>query len=398
MTKPDISSIKFAYVFIAALIQFALIVPDAYAEERRLNIIYTGGLAGQLEPCGCSPKSDFGGVARVAGYLSEHRDELSPYIIVDAGNFTDKDSPQGRLKAEAMIKALGLIRYDAVALSENERIFPADFLKPLLMGQRLPVISEASGYNSSATIEKGTFSINISTDPGGLAEEKLNILLTRVPVSEAKLFTGWDVIVSSAGEEVEEPAAANNVVVVSGYPKGKKLGILSLRQSTDGSLTFEHKWQPVGNDLQEDEAVRGILNEYDRKVAKLMQNAEKPPPGTTFTGVTKCSECHQPFFEQWQSTRHAHAYASLEDVGKAADPECIVCHVVGYGEKGGFFSITATQELSNVQCESCHGLNREHLSDFSPMAPVTEQTCLRCHTKENSPEFDYPVYLEKIKH
>ena len=36
------------------------------AKQRTLNIVYTGGVAGELEPCGCSPKTDFGGVARRA--------------------------------------------------------------------------------------------------------------------------------------------------------------------------------------------------------------------------------------------------------------------------------------------------------------------------------------------
>jgi len=70
-----------------------------HAQGSTLNIVYTGGVAGELEPCGCSPKTDFGGLARRAGYFAEHRKKLSPYILIDAGNFLGKDTPQGRLKA-----------------------------------------------------------------------------------------------------------------------------------------------------------------------------------------------------------------------------------------------------------------------------------------------------------
>jgi hypothetical protein len=387
------NSMKLWHIVILLLAQFIVMQPNAFATEQKLNIIYTGGLAGQLEPCGCSPKSDFGGIARIAGFLSEPRDTLTPYIIVDAGNFAGEDTPQGRLKTETMIKALGIIKYDAVAIAENELLFPADFVGPLFREQRLPVISEERGYNSSIVLEKDSFIINISTDPGGLMDDRLNILLTGYPVAEVKLFEGWDIIISSAGEELEEPLRVNKTIILSGYPKGKKLGILTVR-----GKGFSHIWQPVGKDLKEDAAVRGVLNDYDTKVAALMKEMEKPPAGSTYAGVEKCTECHQPFYDQWQNTRHPDAFSSLEEVGKDADPECVVCHVVGYREKGGFFSLDATPAFANVQCESCHGLNREHLSDFSPMKPVNRNTCMTCHTKENSPEFDYPVYLEKVKH
>ena len=100
------------------------------AKQRTLNIVYTGGVAGELEPCGCSPKTDFGGVARRAGYLTEHRKTLSPYILIDAGNFLDKDTPQGKLKAEAMLKAFSIMKYDAVAFLKMEKEFPYSFFSP----------------------------------------------------------------------------------------------------------------------------------------------------------------------------------------------------------------------------------------------------------------------------
>ncbi|UCD36003.1 MAG: hypothetical protein JSU90_03995, partial [Nitrospiraceae bacterium] len=375
----------------------ALIPRFAAGAENTLTIIYTGGLQGQLEPCGCSPKSDFGGVARMAGYLTAHRDALSPYIIVDAGNFTGDVTPQGRLKAEAMIKALRLIGYDAVAVSGNERQFPGDFLRPLIREHALPVVSDAPGYASSLSFERDGFSMQVSTDPARPEEGRVNVLLTHLSVEAAKDMKGWNVIITSSGEEREEPLTVNGTVIVSGSPKGKKLGLLTLRKDSEGALTFTHAWQLVGNDLQEDGPVRSVLNEYDRSVAALMKETE-PLPGTTFTGASACAACHQPFFKQWQHTRHATAFASLQAVGKSEDPECIVCHVVGFNEPGGFYSLDATPDLPDVQCESCHGLNREHLSDFSPMPPVTERTCLTCHTQENSPEFDYPRYLEKVRH
>src|SRR3990167_9343786 len=127
------------YVLMPLIMSFPTVT---YGQTRTLNIVYTGGVAGELEPCGCSPKTDFGGVARRAGCLAEHRKTLSPYILIDAGNFLDKDTPQGRLKAEAMLKAFTIMKYDAVALSKNEDGFPYDFLSALLKKYKLSVVSD----------------------------------------------------------------------------------------------------------------------------------------------------------------------------------------------------------------------------------------------------------------
>lgn len=390
---------RITVILMEALLLLLMLSTVAFAEESKLNIIYTGDLQGQLEPCGCSPKSDFGGIARIAGYLSAHSEELSPYVLIDAGSFSGDDTPQGRLKTEAVIKFMNNMKYDAVGLSENQTVLHEDYTTPLLKEYKIPSVSGMSGYTKSVTLSKNTFNINVSSDPNGIESEKINILLTSLPISDIKGVNGWDIIITSSGEELEEPVRFDDAVILSGYTKGKKIGILSLQSNSKGGFNYSHRWQPTGNDIKEDEIARNILDDYDAKVAALLKNAEKPPPGTTYTGIAGCTECHQPFIESWEKSGHAGAFASLEKVGKSADPECIVCHVVGFGEEGGFFTIETTPELANVQCEACHGIGREHMSDYSkPMQALTEKVCLQCHTEENSPEFDYTDYLEKIKH
>ncbi len=385
---------------IMLIIFFLGITFNAYGAEQTLTILYTGSLKGELEPCGCSPKTDFGGMARLSGYILENTDNLSPYILIDAGNFTPKDTPQGRLKAEAMLRSFGKIKYDAVAFGEREKAFPQDFISLLVKENKTPALYASTENNRSLSLKRSDVDLNISVDPAAHQKGKLNLLLSGMPVSEAKLIKGWHVIIISSGEELEEPLMIDGTVIAAGYPKGQNLGMLTLRIGSDRRVIgFDHKWQPLGNDIVEDRKIRNILDDYDSKVAGLLKDAVIPPAGTTYSGVKKCAECHQPFEESWKNTRHSGAFASLEHAGKGADPECIVCHTVGFGEEGGFYTIEATPELSNVQCEECHGLNREHLYDFSaPLRPVTEKVCLKCHTKENSPDFDYPVYFEKIKH
>jgi len=391
--------VRLTVIFAPALLLLLMAASFTYGQEGELKIIYTGGMQGQLEPCGCSPKTDFGGLARIAGYLMEHKKELAPYILLDAGNFSDKDTPQGRLKAEAMLKSFALMKYDAVALSGGENAFPQDFFASLLQELDLPAVSGFPGNENSLTITRDRFNINVSADPDRHEDGKLNVLLTEIPVASAGLIKGWDVIISSAGQELEEPDLAGKTVVVSGYPKGKKLGILTLKIEGPAGFDFAHRWEPVGNAIKEDETVRNVLNDYDKKVAMLLKEAKKPETGVTYEGVAKCARCHQPFEESWKTSHHAGAFSTLVAAGKSADPECVGCHTVGFREAGGFFSAETTPELTNVQCEACHGPGRAHMSDFSsPMKPVTEAVCIKCHKKSNSPDFDYTVYLEKIRH
>lgn len=369
-------------------------------EQRTLNIVYTGSMNGELEPCGCSPETDFGGVARLSGYINDHSRELSPYILLDAGNFTPEDTPQGRLKAGAMLQSFGIIRYDAVAFMEHEKKFPADFLPPLLKKHRVSPLSDMSGYSRSVDMKRNGIKLNISVDPGDRKDDRLNILLTGRPVSEYRNIKGWDVIISSSGEVVEEPSMTGGTVFAAGYPKAKKLGILTLQ--IDGKVKLQgytHRWEDLGSHIAEDTRVRDILNEYDSSVASMLNKNKRPPSGVSYLGADMCSECHQLFEESWKKTRHARAFSSLEKAGKSSDPECLVCHTVGFGERGGFYSIKTTPGLGNVQCEECHGLDREHVEDFSrPMKPVTVAVCLKCHTEDRDPGFDYPVYYEKIRH
>jgi hypothetical protein len=380
---------------------FLILLPFAAgAKEITLNVLYTGAIDAELEPCGCSPKTDFGGLARTSGYILRNGTGLSPYVLIDAGNFSGTDSEQGRLKVEAAMKAFNTMKYDAVAFMKNEKSFPPDFLASLVRRYEVPFVSDASPFERSVTVSRGHLDVHISSGLDGLEEDKLNILVTDKSVAELKTAEGWAVIISSSGEIIDQPLKTDGPVIVSGYPKGKRLGILTLHVDEKGKVTnFKHRFEALGPDIQEDEMVRKVLDDYDTRVAALMKDTERPPAGTTYVGVSKCGECHQPYVESWEKTKHAKAFASLEKVGKAADPECIVCHTVGFGEKGGFYTIDTTPQLANVQCEECHGLDREHMNNFErPMRPVTESVCLKCHTKDNSPEFNYAVYLKKVIH
>ena len=110
-----------------------------------------------------------------------------------------------------------------------------------------------------------------------------------------------------------------------------------------------------------------------------------------------CERCHIEQVKQWETTAHAHAFATLEQGHQSSNPECLRCHVTCYLDMPLDGSVAVKEHLRNVQCEACHGKATDHARDGS-YGRVTVATCVRCHDKENSPDFDFATYLPKVAH
>jgi peroxiredoxin len=117
-----------------------------------------------------------------------------------------------------------------------------------------------------------------------------------------------------------------------------------------------------------------------------------------YSGNEVCGVCHDLPHETWTFTRHATAFDTLVTHGADSDPECIGCHVVGYGEPGGFRSASETPELENVGCESCHGRGGPHLSPQAVSDGNYAPQCGRCHDQKHSLGFEYATFLPRVSH
>jgi len=130
-----------------------------------------------------------------------------------------------------------------------------------------------------------------------------------------------------------------------------------------------------------------------------------------YVGSGKCKKCHLPQFKSWEDTAMANTIDALKpgervdakldagldpDEDYTADPACLECHTVGYGEPGGFESLKDSPDLAGVGCEACHGPASAYIADnvmgnknkkhsFEEVIakgvvyPVPEDTCLQCH-------------------
>lgn len=118
-----------------------------------------------------------------------------------------------------------------------------------------------------------------------------------------------------------------------------------------------------------------------------------------------CRRCHLREYRSWEDTPHASALETLEG-DDAANPECLRCHVTGWGEPTGYVTAEETPQLAGVTCESCHGpgsdyRDRDVMKDLDAslaagMWQPDEQTCRGCHNEE-SPTFPGEFVYEEMK-
>ena len=172
--------------------------------------------------------------------------------------------------------------------------------------------------------------------------------------------------------------------------------------------------------IKDDPKLLDSFRSYDAAVKELffrnLELKKEHLKDSPFIGNQVCAACHPESTAVWKKSRHASAFATLENLGKHFDPECLECHVVGlnpwvasensseavrkFEGKSGFLSLNLTPHLTNVQCENCHGPTGDHLanSKIKPAEYNPASVCVECHQGSHSPLFEFEKYWQKIKH
>jgi predicted CXXCH cytochrome family protein len=129
-----------------------------------------------------------------------------------------------------------------------------------------------------------------------------------------------------------------------------------------------------------------------------------PAGAANFVGYTDeaqkrvvCGNCHVGQQSEWEDTRHANAWATLQAAGSAAQPICQDCHTVtqrgNLTTSPGGWETVKDARYRDVQCESCHGPGLPHIQNpdaTQPLAPIQVDTglttgCGECHNGVHHP-------------
>lgn len=414
--------------------------------ERVITVLYTGNTQSYLEPCGCYPGQS-GGVARRATLIDEIRIQEKSVLLVDAGGIFEGTNSLDQLRGKANMEAMEAIGYDAILLSPTELQFGDRFLGGIATELQLPFIST----NDPPLWQNGEFVQPVFTKKlkeneflvlgasylpnhslshliGNLrqqvAAQKGNrrtvILLSALNKADNRQIADQlkeiDLIISmkpkARGRQYE---TVEKTMIAYCTPQGETLGRIDLKLNEHGKI-IDYRVQELFMDetIPDQPTVRSILQTFYDKIAadETLQALGKPlftnesleqDNANHYVGSNSCSGCHQSEFKQWQSTRHAFAFNTLLKAQKHFHPDCVSCHVVGFGYETGYTTQADQNHFRNVGCETCHGPGGKHIAKPSRQnirGEVEKEICLECHNQKHSPNFEnrFEVALPKVDH
>ena len=214
-------------------------------------------------------------------------------------------------------------------------------------------------------------------------------------------------VVGDEGKTIRNPILYRNSLVVMSGNRGQYVGKLDLTFDQDGGmLSYFGDLIPLNETVQDNPEIAALVAEFKNRVEDLAADSAYSVAGRSETGGTSpqgyvgasaCQDCHSWIYTKWQVTPHRHAFQVLYQERQHANPECIPCHVVGYGQ-GGYIDIATTPRLTDVQCENCHGKGSSHAANpqTATSEVVSESACLTCHCGKWGDDFDYSTAVKSV--
>lgn len=454
---------RLLYLFVIPLLGFEIGSPKwaLGAGFDQASFLAFGDLRGHLEPCGCDPATDLGGMRRLVTLVQRERRADPALGSFCTGNIVAPKN-EGALKTAFLLEATALVPADACLFNTLEferaleirdaKVKPpfvlsnlknrkdlAAFIKPQLVTGSFLVF----GYVSPSAEVRDTEALSPALfkrwkDAMGRVPEKATILLFSggdddlAAIERAQIFDAvvsantspLDTIVGTQEKDDERrlerksPQSLVMMVPLGGqgvlrggkarFAQAKSIGEL-LRGKSNAApkpLLADAKlvtWLDAS--YSDDTPLKDLFERYNKaarsEFADSASRRIKDLAGSPFAGAQACASCHEAAFEKWRASQHAHAMATLTAKGKQEDPECVSCHALGAKEKGGFVSEAASPQFANVQCETCHGPRLEHSKNptvKSKTAVLPRAVCVSCHNAQHSPAFKQDEYWKKIVH
>ena len=372
--------------------------------------------------------------------------------MLDAGNVFSSPGLQEQIKAEIALEGMEMMSYSMFNLGYKDFVHGSEFLLDNTEQFSVPTINANVVYEDTREnitapyriIKIGTLKVGfigvvsksyedeivdatsghartievldemttLQTEIDAIKNEvDLIVVLASVGIKKsitiANEMEGIDVIICSDGEEITENYLYyNGVYIVKAGYDGKYIGNLTLSfDITKKIVDKECTIVELDSSFPDHEDLEPLMDEYHDRLEGIkdeLRNIEQKEPdsGWYYVGSSACStECHNSQVSQWNNAAHAEAFSALIDSDQEYNKECIYCHTTGWGHTGGFIISDDTPEMEGVQCEMCHGAGGEHIeTEKVTFETISEANCIKCHTKENSPDFDYDTYYPEIMH
>jgi hypothetical protein len=390
-------------------------------------LVISGEQNGYLEPCGCT-EGQTGGLGRRYDLLERLRAKGWPLTPIDLGSLADPPGARGgpaetKSKFTFALRALGLMKYDALTLSADDMRFGIldslglllNFVEQnpkqaLLAANVVPNDAFKKLIQPSLRTRAGTIKLGITAalDPAAFdalndpdknllqvndpepslrevladleKDTQVQVLMVQGPPTKAealaKALPGFEIVVSTSetADPDPEPRRINNgnTLLIQVGKKGKYVGVVGFYDDPAQKI----RYQQVAlnkNYASSPEPMKSLIEDEFQEELKRLNVVEDFPrhdyvggaPGATFVGALACKNCHPNTYAKWASTNHFKAYDSLTAKGRDRrfDAECISCHTTGFEYNSGFRSAELTPNLKGNQCENCHGPGSKHVAE-----------------------------------
>ncbi len=426
----------------------------AEASALPLDIWFTCDTNGRIEPCGCF-SGQYGGLTRVSTVLAS---TSRPGLKLEIGNAIAGGEDYHILQFRYLLAAQGRLGYAALNLGAREASLSAESLRTLAKDSPVPLISanvlDAATGNPVVepwrVVETGGLRVGLigvvrssktDTHESVHIEDAFEALRRVIPTAKEKS----DVLVCMAFTDetgLQEIARAfyELPIILGGDVSQPSQSLERVNQSWILATTNESRalgeihtsWNPrtkslgpvageitlMRDSIPEDPVIAAFSRDYRKEIRTTELDIDRPGldedviqgavPAASYLGSEACAGCHPSAYASWRKTQHAHAFDSLVRKDSDADPSCINCHVMGFGEPSGYRRSLKGERLVHVGCESCHGPGSEHVTArvsvvpgeevFQKMRPVGPGFCVQCHHGEFSRPFRYEEFWPLIEH
>jgi 2',3'-cyclic-nucleotide 2'-phosphodiesterase (5'-nucleotidase family) len=368
--------------------------------------------------------------------------------MLDAGDLMGNRNKNDQHQTSFLLEVTGDLGYDAIGLGERDLNYGLDYLRKAIQDYNLPMTNAnvrqtASGelilpeylvverneikYGIISVLDPALKILTMTADDPGLEvldpvpvlrellpkvrkEADTIILLghlgdatTEVVVKEVK---GIDIcVIGHSFRAIQNERILDDTIMLNSAYEGRYIGRADIFvEKADGKvMAVDVTITSLDDAIENDEEMLNRVKEYKASLEEFQEAKRAAYPRSygsekeDFLGERACKSCHEDSWDAYANSGHRKAFNTIRAKGQNYEPECIVCHTTGYQYVNGYADESPFNKLANVQCEACHGYGTQHARDGKWVAQARD-ACVTCHDKENSPEFDYATYWEKIKH
>ncbi len=399
-------------------------------------------------------------MARRASFIDSTRAMCSNVLLLDGGNLFETNEMFQLERGLYLMKVMARMGYHIIGVGEKDLAFGVKAFKDSALADGLLPVSvnlvdkkthkasfEPWAIENVAGIKVGVFSVlspanGFTPSPISLVKDSLEYLDVETSVRRAvnelrpkvQVLVGLLNVGNHDADALATKIPGMDVVIVGGQgpqviPRGTQAGtatlvsagirgqnaartLVTLEKGKVASITAEVT--PLDARFPEQETYANLrkafedsLNDRVARHQRDLDMVEARKKGVDhYLGREACIDCHRAEYDKWANSPHARAFDTLVKRRKEINPDCVPCHVTGYRENGGYFSAVnpgvevnnQMRRLESVQCEACHGMGTRHNTGEAAFVNTPRAMCVRCHDKDQSPNFNYETYWAKIAH